>query len=80
LIELRFYIPLDIKRVISEILFPGILLVSNEKTKSKIRRNYHKNAYQSLFTIQFGFWFLTVKKTPIMKPDNFTSQDITSLP
>jgi len=35
LIELRFYIPLDTKQVISEMLFPANLLTSTERTKSK---------------------------------------------
>ena len=33
LIKLRFYVPLDTKQVISDILFPANLLTSPEKTK-----------------------------------------------
>jgi len=33
--ELRFYIPLDAKQVILEMLFPAKLLTSSENTKSK---------------------------------------------
>jgi len=42
LTELRFYIPLDTKQVISKMLFPANLLTSTEKTKLKIRRNNYK--------------------------------------
>jgi len=35
LIGLKFYIPLDTKLVISEMLFPAHLLASSEKTKIK---------------------------------------------
>jgi len=35
MIEFRFYIPLDTKWVISDMLFPANLLTSTEQTKSK---------------------------------------------
>jgi len=36
--ELRFYVPLDTKQVISETLFPANLLASTEETKSSTTR------------------------------------------
>jgi len=39
LIKLMFYIPLNTKEVILEMLFPANFLASTEKTKSKIKTN-----------------------------------------
>jgi len=48
LTELRFYISLDIKQVISEMLFAANLLTSAEKTNIKTRRKITKNMQLNL--------------------------------